>query len=73
MKDNFLISSVLGFDLKADIKDNEGISISSGIKLTIYPLEQLRIPSASIKDKRFFTNFNEDLFNKIINHRKLTT
>jgi hypothetical protein len=72
MKDKCLITSVLGFNLKADIKDNHDISLSSGIKSTIYPLEKLIIPTVSLKDRKFFTNFNEDLFNKIINHRKLT-
>ena len=36
-----LITSVLGMDLKADIRDINGDLISTGIKKTIYPVQRI--------------------------------
>lgn len=67
-----MIDSVLGFDLKADIIDNQGNLIKAGIKRSIIvsndPPNYI-LPKLS--NRNFFTHFNEDLLRKIIDFRKL--
>lgn len=70
MNDNTLITSVLGFDLKRDIKTPEGELIRPGVRSTCYSCEEPRIISRVI-DKKFFTNFNEKLLAKILDYRRL--
>jgi len=65
-----VIKSVLGFNLKADIKDKEGNIIPSGSRLT-YPGTFNGKVSYKMIDKSFFTSFNEELFHKIIIHRRI--
>ena len=69
MKDVRIISSVLGMNLRADIKDINGNLLAKGCKRTIYPIKKVKIQSR-ILDKRFFTNFNQALLDKIIDFRK---
>jgi hypothetical protein len=67
---NDLINSVLGMDLKADIRDINGNIIPTGCKRTVHPVERVSIKLRML-DKRFFTHYNEALLNKIINYRRL--
>ena len=62
--DKTLITSVLGFDLKAEIVDLNGEAIRTGCKGCINPRKKSRIKSR-ILDKKFFTNYNEALLAKI--------
>jgi hypothetical protein len=62
--DKTLITSVLGFDLKAEIVDLNGQAIRTGCKGCINPRKKSRIKSR-ILDKKFFTNYNEALLAKI--------
>ena len=71
MRDN-LIKSVLGFDLKVDIRDELGNVIPIGVKKTLYPIETRTKINTRLFDNSFFTHFNEDLLNKIRQHRRLT-
>lgn len=66
-----LISSVLGFDLKADIRDETGQLIPVGIKKTIYPAVMMERINYRIVDKSFFTHYNEDLISKIRDFRRI--
>lgn len=69
--DRNLIKSVLGFDLNADIRDENGQIIPTGIKSTVYPEEhQLLIPYR-IFNKNSFNSFNEGLLEKIREQRRL--
>jgi len=70
MRDIKVISSVLGMDLRADIKDINGNLLPTGCKKTAYPKKKIKIKSR-ILDKRFFTNFNQSLLDKIIEFRKI--
>ncbi len=69
--DKYLIKSVLGFNLKVEIKDQEGNLIKTGIKRTIYPVVYSDRINSGIFDKSYFTSFNEDLLAKIRQHRRL--
>lgn len=66
-----LISSVLGFDLKADIRDESGQLIPVGIKKTIYPVIKMERINYRIVDKGFFTHYNEALLAKIRDFRRI--
>ena len=66
-----LITSVLGFDLKADIKNIEGELIPVGVKRTIYPVQKIERINYRIVDKGFFTHYNEALLAKIRDFRRL--
>ena len=67
-----ILDSVLGFDLKADIIDNQGNLIKPGIKRSIIvsndPPNYI-LPKLS--NRNFFTHFNEELLRKIIEYRRL--
>ena len=67
----YLIESVLGFNLNADITDKDGNIISKGIKSSIIPKNMLDTIQPKLLDKSFFTHFNEELLNKIKQHRRL--
>jgi hypothetical protein len=66
-----LISSVLGFNFKADIKDESGELIPVGIKKTIYPVSKVERINYRIVDKGFFTHYNEALLAKIRDFRRI--
>jgi hypothetical protein len=70
MRDIKVISSVLGMDLRADIKDINDNLLPTGCKKTIHPNKKIKIKSRLL-DKKFFTNFNQALLDKIIEYRKL--
>lgn len=66
-----LITSVLGMDLKADIRDINDNLILTGIKKTIYPVQRINRINYRIVDKGFFTHYNEALLAKIRDYRRL--
>jgi hypothetical protein len=69
--DKTLITSVLGFDLKAEIVDLNGEAIRSGVKSTyVYAVTDVE-PEPRIPDKNFFTHYNETLLSKIRDFRRL--
>ena len=63
------ITSVLGFDLDAEITDNEGNVIRSGTKCNYIPENK---PDYMFNSNIYYkwTNFNEGLLNKIRDYRK---
>jgi len=69
--DRKLIKSVLGFNLKADIRDEYGQVIATGVRSSIFPKHPPLQISYRVFDKSFFTSFDEDLLAKIRQHRRL--
>jgi len=69
--DRNIIKSVLGFNLKADIKDERGETIRTGVKTSVYPKYPPMQISYRVFDKSFFTTFDEALLAKIRQHRRL--
>jgi hypothetical protein len=69
--DRELITSVLGFNLKADIRDEADQLIPAGIKKTIYPAIMMERINYRIVDRSFFTHYNEALIAKIRDFRRL--
>lgn len=69
--DRELITSVLGFNLKADIRDDADQLIPVGIKKTIYPVVMMERLNYRIVDKGFFTHYNEALIAKIRDFRRI--
>ncbi len=70
--DRYVIQSVLGFDMNVDVTDKDGNPVSKGVKNSVIPSKLPEKFTARIFDKSFFTHFNEDLLNKIRQHRRLT-
>ena len=68
----YTIESVLGFDLNVDITDKDGNVINKGVRKSVIPVTLPDNVTARVFDKSFFTHFNEDLLNKIRQHRRLT-
>ncbi len=62
------ITSVLGFDLDAEITDNEGNVIASGTTCNYIPEEKPNYVYNTNYSK--WTNFNKDLLNKIRDYQK---
>lgn len=69
--DRELITSVLGFDFRADITDNKGELVSVGIKRTVYPKVKRTRINYRIVDKGFFNHYNEALLAKIRDFRRI--
>jgi hypothetical protein len=75
MKDSYTINSVLGFDLKSDIVLEENGTtkvLSGGIKSTYHPDDsegRVEIGSKCCNFK-WFTTFNQDLFNKLLDYKQ---
>ena len=70
--DRYLIESVLGFDLNVDVTDTNGNPLSKGVKKSIIPTVFPENNTVKILDKSFFTHFNDELLDKIRQHRRLT-
>jgi hypothetical protein len=66
-----LITSVLGMDLKADIRDIDDNLILTGVRKTIYPVQKIDRINYRIVDKSFFTHYNEALLAKIRDFRRI--
>ena len=62
------ITSVLGFDLDAEITDNEGNVLASGTTCNYIPEEKPNYVYNTNYSK--WTNFNESLLNKIRDYQK---
>ena len=75
MRDQYTINSVLGFDLKSNVLVEENGTtkvLSGGIKSTYRPdnIEgrvQIGVKCCNFK---WFTTFNHDLFNKLLDYRQ---
>jgi hypothetical protein len=71
MDDIIVVKSVLGFNLKADIRDKDGDLIKSGVRSSVIPDELPSTLNLRIPNRNFFTHFNDDLLKKIIDYRRL--
>ena len=70
--DKNTIYSVLGFDLDAEITDNEGNVIPSGTTCNYIPEEKPHYTS-NVDYYNRWTNFNTDLLSKIRDYKRLNT
>jgi hypothetical protein len=68
--EKYLIKSVLGFNLKAEIIDKDGNVVPSGSICTCRGTFIERSGNKMV-DKNFFTSFNQDLLNKFIDYRRI--
>jgi hypothetical protein len=66
-----LITSVMGFDFKVSIKDEHNQLVKQGIKYTIQRKQgTINAFKQRVTDKKWFTHFNDGLYNKILDYRK---
>jgi len=69
--DSKLITSVMGFNLKVTVKDENNQMVKTGIKYTIQRAEgSISAFKNRVADKKWFTHFNDGLYNKILDYRK---
>ena len=68
MTNNIVITSVLGFNFKADLVDKDNNPIPTGARSTI-PNDFAELKPRQI-NKNWFTNFNQSLLDKIIDYKK---
>jgi hypothetical protein len=64
MAEDNIIKSVLGFNLKIEIKDQNGEPIKTGAR-TIYPTESLSNLKYRLLDTKFFTHYNQALLDQV--------
>jgi acyl-ACP thioesterase len=66
-----LITSVMGFDFRINLKDENNQLVKQGIKYTIQRKEgTITAFKNRVTDKKWFTHFNDGLYNKILDFRK---
>lgn len=65
-----VIDSVLGFNLKTEIFDNEGNPLKTGARVVTTTTTDAPNVGTKIGGERWFTNFNEQLLNKIRDYRR---
>ena len=69
MTDTDVIKSVLGFDLKAEILDKDNNPILTGAN-SIIPEDFVEQIQNKTVDRKWFTNYNQGLLDKIADYRK---
>jgi hypothetical protein len=66
-----LITSVMGFNFNISVKDEHNQLVKQGIKYTIQRKEgTIAAFKQRVTDKKWFTHFNDGLYNKILDYRK---
>ena len=66
-----LITSVMGFDFTTAVKDEHNQLVKQGIKYTIQRKQgTINAFKQRVTDKKWFTHFNDGLYNKILDYRK---
>ena len=68
MTETTMIKSVLGFNFKADLVDKDNNPILTGAR-SVMPNDFAELRPRQI-NKKWFTNFNQDLLDKIIDYKK---
>ena len=69
MTDTDVIKSVLGFDLKAEILDKDNNPILTGAK-SIIPEDFVEQIQNKTVNRKWFTNYNQGLLDKIADYKK---
>lgn len=69
MKEN-LMTSVIGFDFDVVIKDKNDLPLKTGIRSTVNVNPGIPQFQNRIIDRKWFTHFDDDLYNKILDCRK---
>lgn len=65
------ITSVLGFNLDIDLRDHEGNPIRKGARVVTTTTTGAPNVGSKIGGQSWFTNYNEQLLNKIRDYRRI--
>jgi hypothetical protein len=65
------IDSVLGFNMDIDLKDNDGNPVKMGAKIVSSEIVGTPSVGTKIGGQKWFTNFNDQLLNKIRDYRRI--
>ena len=66
-----IFTSVLGFNFNVTIVDNEGNPLKTGAKVIVPVNTDAPNVGTKIGGQSWFTNYNEQLLNKIRNYRRI--
>ena len=66
-----VFTSVLGFNFNVTIVDNEGNPLKTGAKLVANTINGTPNVGTKIGGQSWFTNYNEQLLNKIRDYRRI--
>lgn len=64
-----LMTSVMGFDLECTVLDENGIPVKQGFT-TVHKFKGGPTLKNRMINKKFWTNYNEGLLNKILDYRR---
>jgi len=64
-----LMTSVMGFDLECTVIDENGSPVKQGFS-TVYKFKKGPTLKNRVINKKFWTNYNEGLLNKILDYRR---
>jgi hypothetical protein len=67
-----IITSVIGFDFKSNLVDNDGQPIRTGARRVECLSSDTPSVGTKIGGENWFTNFNEPLLSKIRDYRRIT-
>lgn len=65
-----IIKSVMGFDLTCKVQDENGQPIRSGVIYSNYIPNVVPRNINQMINKKFWTSFNQDLYNKLVDYKR---
>ena len=66
-----IFTSVLGFNFNVNIVDSEGNPLKTGAKVVVATITGAPNVGTKIGGQKWFTNYNEQLLNKIRDYRRI--
>lgn len=65
-----IIKSVIGFDLTCNVQDENGQLIRSSVIYSNYKSKSEPVSLNQIINKKFWTSFNQDLYDKLLDYKR---
>lgn len=65
-----IIKSVMGFDLTCKVQDENGQPVNSGVIYSDYKAQIKPVCLSQVTNKKFWNNFNQDLYDKFLDYKR---
>lgn len=65
-----IIKSVMGFDLTCKVQDENGQPVRSSVIYSNYKAKSKPVSLNQITNKKFWTSFNQDLYDKLLDYKR---
>lgn len=65
-----IIKSVMGFDLTCKVQDENGQPVRSSVIYSNYKAQTGPISLNQVTNKKFWTSFNQDLYDKFLDYKR---